>query len=130
VGKVSDHLDIDWHDKSNINIHSIGFLDELANIYDFTKLLVLPDIKGEGIPIKTDEAIAAGVPFVATRHAMRGFEAKELKGDYAANAQEMITTIDKRLASNDVKANDETLKQLYTNHSFDNYKMNWDDILA
>jgi hypothetical protein len=78
VGKLADYLIIDWNNGAFIGIHDIGFLDQLANIYDFTSLLILPDVVGEGIPIKTDEAIATLVPFLATQHALRGFSQADL----------------------------------------------------
>ena len=76
VGKVANHLDED--SACLPHVFAIGFVEDLANIYDFARLVVLPDISGEGIAIKAFDPIAKGQPFVATGIAMRGFPAAQL----------------------------------------------------
>lgn len=49
-----------------------GLVDDLRSFYDSADLVVLPITNGGGIAIKTLESIMLGLPFVATRHAVRG----------------------------------------------------------
>ena len=49
-----------------------GLVDDLQAFYDNVDLVVLPITNGGGIAIKTLESIMLGLPFVATRHALRG----------------------------------------------------------
>lgn len=49
-----------------------GLVDDLQAFYDSVDLVVLPITNGGGIAIKTLESIMLGLPFVATRHAVRG----------------------------------------------------------
>ncbi|SDZ78637.1 glycosyltransferase family 4 protein [Microbulbifer marinus] len=77
VGTIGKHIKLPRESKGRIFV--FGYVENLANIYDFTKVMVLPDIAGEGIPIKTNEVLALGVPFVATSHALRAFSGDELR---------------------------------------------------
>jgi hypothetical protein len=133
VGKVCQNLKVDWNEDRYENLHAVGFLDQLCNLYDFTSLLVLPDVAGEGIPIKTDEAISYGVPFVATRHALRGFSSKELGGVGIRAAQgdrelsrhigEFMDDVEARTRLQAAQA------RLVEVHSMDQYFEEWDAVL-
>lgn len=50
----------------------VGFVDDLESVKALSRLSVLPDRRGTGISIKTLEAFASGLPFVATSVALRG----------------------------------------------------------
>lgn len=71
-------------------VFAIGYVNDLANIYDFASINVLPDIVGEGIPIKTNEILSRGCPFIAMPHALRAFtkEDIEMGAIYVANSSE------------------------------------------
>jgi glycosyltransferase involved in cell wall biosynthesis len=76
VGRVAGFLD---EESARLpHVYKIGFVEDLANVYDFARLVVLPDISGEGIAIKAFDPIAKGQAFVATAIAMRGFAAAQL----------------------------------------------------
>lgn len=132
VGKVAMHL-VNLDDKKNINIHPVGFLDQFSNLYDFCSLLILPDIMGDGIPIKTDEAIAHGIPFVATEHAFRGYskEALEAAGAVPAkNAEQMGVQICTLLDSEQTRARVCTQSQkLIEGNGIDRYFDQWDKVI-
>jgi hypothetical protein len=50
----------------------LGFVEDLEEVKSLSKLVILPDKRGTGISIKTLEAMASGMPFVATGIALRG----------------------------------------------------------
>lgn len=138
IGRLAKHLDVDMTDglgnPISDNIFLVGFMDDLCNIYEFSTLLVLPDVMGEGIPIKTDNAIASNVPFVATKHAMRGFDADELKElniHPAENIEEIISSIIPLLNSEvergAVKAQYEQLIKIKNSEE---YYLSWDNVIS
>ena len=62
--------------------HKSWFLGRVADpgaVYANAKLALLPTISGHGLSIKTVEAMASGLPLIATTHALRG-----MSGDAAA----------------------------------------------
>lgn len=50
----------------------LGRVDDLGAVYANARLVLLPTIEGTGLSIKTVEALASGLPLVATSHAFRG----------------------------------------------------------
>jgi glycosyltransferase involved in cell wall biosynthesis len=57
----------------------LGRVEEAGAVYANAKLALLPTISGHGLSIKTVEAMASGLPLIATAHALRG-----MSGDAAA----------------------------------------------
>jgi hypothetical protein len=115
------------------NVFLFGYIDDLANIFDFAKINLLPDIEGEGIPIKTNEAIARKIPFVATEHAMRGFtrmELNEAQVSAAKSPEDFIVRIDE-LLTDSTKREDSVrgLNLLSQNYSVEKYQNNWQVVL-
>lgn len=70
VGRLSDAV----HDAVGAVPHLfyLGFVDDLESVRALSRLAVLPDRRGTGISIKSLEAMASGMPFVATSVALRG----------------------------------------------------------
>jgi glycosyltransferase involved in cell wall biosynthesis len=136
VGKMAGFLNADVVGATTTEngIYPIGFVQDLANIYDFTKIVVLPDTIGEGVPIKSNEAIAKKVPFVATLHALRGFSQDELTlADISAvtSNDEMRQRIIEMLASDISRQRVcEKLELLIEQHSLENYFTKWDDVIS
>jgi glycosyltransferase involved in cell wall biosynthesis len=52
----------------------VGRVDEVGNVYGSARLVLLPMIKGFGLSIKTLEAMASGLPMIATSAALRGMK--------------------------------------------------------
>jgi len=52
----------------------LGRVDDLDEIYARAKSVLLPTIDGHGLSIKTVEAMASGLPLVATHLALRGMD--------------------------------------------------------
>ncbi|MFC6979864.1 glycosyltransferase family 4 protein [Microbulbifer taiwanensis] len=114
-------------------VFSIGYVEDLANLHEFTRVTVLPDIAGEGIPIKTNEVLALGCPFVATVHALRAFTAEELElsGITAASApQEMAEQIQVLLERQQIwKEVGPAIQRLVGCYSMNDYLRNWECLL-
>jgi glycosyltransferase involved in cell wall biosynthesis len=60
----------------------LGRVEDPGAIYARARLALLPTISGHGLSIKTVEALASGLPLIATSHAFRGMDndARKLKG--------------------------------------------------
>ncbi|GAA6167793.1 hypothetical protein [Sessilibacter corallicola] len=97
VGSVCRYLEVDWNEKKSLSLYFFGYLKDLSNIYDFCEIVVLPDIYGEGIPIKTDEAIANSANIIAFDKAVRGFTSSEIESlelNVFGSAGDMLKYID------------------------------------
>ncbi|SFW26856.1 Glycosyltransferase involved in cell wall bisynthesis [Nitrosovibrio sp. Nv17] len=68
VGSIS----LSFPENTFENVHFLGVIGDIAQIYQQADIVVLPITNGGGIAIKTLEAIQHGKPIVATRHALRG----------------------------------------------------------
>ncbi len=131
VGTIGKYLKVKRSLKTQV--FSIGYVEDLANLHEFTRVTVLPDIAGEGIPIKTNEVLALGCPFVATVHALRAFTAEELElsGITAASApQEMAEQIQVLLERQQIwKEVGPAIQRLVGCYSMNDYLRNWECLL-
>ena len=68
----------------------LGRVEDPGAIYAGARLVLLPTIDGHGLSIKTVEAMASGLPLIATRLALRGMGdgALSLEGVVLADAPE------------------------------------------
>lgn len=57
------------------NIRVLGFVEDIREIYAISDLAVNPATSGGGANMKTIEYLGAGLPLVATRFGVRGYEA-------------------------------------------------------
>jgi hypothetical protein len=71
VGNVRRHLEHLWAEKLP-NVAWLGFVADLDEVRNRSRLAVCPDQGGTGVSVKTLTALAAGQPLVATSEAMRG----------------------------------------------------------
>jgi glycosyltransferase involved in cell wall biosynthesis len=55
-------------------VEAVGFVDDLAAVYGRARCAVIPLLHGGGTPLKFIEALAYGLPVVATRRAGAGLE--------------------------------------------------------
>jgi glycosyltransferase involved in cell wall biosynthesis len=58
-------------------VQSVGFVEDLAGAYAQASCAVVPLLQGGGTPLKFVEALAYGLPVVATRRAAAGLEARD-----------------------------------------------------
>ena len=132
VGTIGKYLKVD---RSLANrVFYIGYVEDLANLHEFARIAVLPDIAGEGIPIKTNEVLARGCPFVATVHALRAFTVDELEqsGIHAATTpQEMVEQIQVLLKKQqNSEALSFTTQRLADCYTMNDYMKNWNVLLT
>jgi len=52
----------------------LGRVEDPGAIYANARLALLPTTSGHGLSIKSVEAMASGLPLIATRHALRGMD--------------------------------------------------------
>jgi len=67
-----------------------GYVDDLQSIYNKAKYIILPTVSGNGLSIKSVEALASGLPIIATTHAFRGMnlDVASCKNIFIANTPE------------------------------------------
>ena len=110
VGRVCERLKARFGDR--MNIYYCGFVDDIADVRNLSRIVILPDQRGSGISIKTLETLAFGWPFVATGLAFRGISefletpppCIEEPGDFAARMSELATDERKRKAAGKIAA--------------------------
>jgi polysaccharide biosynthesis protein PslH len=79
-------------------VETLGFVDELADVYEAADVAVIPLLEGGGSPLKLIEAMAYGLPVVATSVAVRGLESAEagrhfLLGDDPATLADALAQV-------------------------------------
>jgi len=62
---------------TDTRIEALGFVDDLAAVYATAAAAVIPLLRGGGSPLKFIEALAYGVPVVATPTAAAGLDAQD-----------------------------------------------------
>ena len=79
----------------------LGRVDDPAAIYAGAKIVLLPTIDGHGLSIKTVEAMASGLPLVATALALRGMgeAAQRLEGVTIADCPQDFAQAVKHIAA-------------------------------
>lgn len=55
-------------------VQALGFVDDLASVYARVRVAVVPLLQGGGTPLKLIEALAYGLPVVATPRAVAGLD--------------------------------------------------------
>lgn len=71
VGRINEWLESKWKDRLP-NAQWLGYVRDIDDLRDSTRLSVCPDQNGTGVAIKTLTCIAAAHPLVATPTALRG----------------------------------------------------------
>jgi polysaccharide biosynthesis protein PslH len=69
------HLTLDRH--TDARVRSLGFVPRIADAYDQAACVVVPLLEGGGSPLKFIEALAHGLPVVATGRAAAGLDAAD-----------------------------------------------------
>ena len=69
-----------------------GYISDLSAIYEHMDMMISPMMCGTGMNIKTAEAMAYGVPLLATTHAARGTGSRELMHQHS-NISELVDSL-------------------------------------
>lgn len=78
------------------NVEVIGTVDDLKNYYMKAAAIVMPILTGDGMKVKTAEAMMYGKMLFATNEALEGYSVENIKGIYRCNsADEFIEAINK-----------------------------------
>ena len=75
VGKVCNFIEIDPAFKQNID--SLGFVDDLSELYSTSRIVICPLLSGSGTKIKLQEAMTYAIPIVTTRTGASGLSLKD-----------------------------------------------------
>jgi polysaccharide biosynthesis protein PslH len=109
----------------------LGRVDDLGAVYAKARLALLPTISGHGLSIKSVEALASGLPLVATSHAFRGMsdDALSLAGVLIADsaeefAQRLRQAAQEAPAGASARASSETRRFYEANFSLRAYERN------
>ena len=81
------------------NVTCTGFVDDAAAFLGSGRVVVIPTVAGEGIQVKTLDAIAAGRPTVATSLALRGIDSPPPTVRIADDPAEMAAAIEQLLGA-------------------------------
>ncbi|MGB7711178.1 MAG: glycosyltransferase [Microcoleus sp.] len=75
AGKVCDFIQIDPAFKPNID--SLGFVDDLSELYSTSRIVICPLLHGSGTKIKLQEAMTYSIPIVTTKCGASGLSLKD-----------------------------------------------------
>lgn len=100
-------------------IHLYDTPESIAPFYNSASAYVAPIFYGAGMKVKVAEALSCGLPVIATKHALAGYEAVE-KYTYPAEVEEeFVTQIIKALSDNDEALKDQILNAFEENYSLE-----------
>ena len=99
---------------SRSNVKVVGTVDDLSDYYYNADAVVSPILFGDGMKVKTAEALMYGKPMFATDEALEGYELEGLKNVYRCNtAQEFIDAINNYVANPPYIPFDENIRTLF-----------------
>ncbi len=85
------------------NVQIVGTVDDLSEFYLKNYAMVMPILSGDGMKIKTAEAMMYGKTILASDEALEGYDVEGVKGIYRCNTpEEYITSIQKVYAQNNI----------------------------
>lgn len=128
AGTVSSHFSKELGEHPQI--HYLGYIESLDNVYDFVDVAILPDQSGAGIPIKTVDVLSFSAAFTATTLALRGVNWK--KYGYIPCDSAASFAADIELLLNDKNARESrivTAKQMAVEFSKASFYKSWDEVL-
>ena len=76
AGEVKSLLNLEDPQQESVvshpSVHFIGYVDDIRDFYESVDMIICPIMSGTGINVKTVQALAYGMPLLATRHASKG----------------------------------------------------------
>lgn len=107
---------------AKMGVNSLGYVDDVKPYLDKSVIYIAPLFVGSGIRIKILEAMAMGLPVVATDISAEGIEAGENNGLFRANNSEEYISVLNRLLSQkeDLKSIGENSREyIRNNHTWE-----------
>lgn len=75
------------------NVEVVGTVDDLSNYYYEADVVVLPILYGNGMKVKTAEAMMYGKPILATREALEGYDISGIEGIRECDSIEQFVSV-------------------------------------
>ena len=98
--------------RSNVNI--VGTVDDLSRFYCHADAVVSPILFGDGMKVKTAEALMYGKPMFATDEALEGYSVEGIESIYRCNTPgQFITAINKYAQKEQYESYDEKIRALF-----------------
>ena len=85
VGKGLEKKATDWQ---RVNVQIVGTVQDVGEYYKDSDAVVLPIFYGDGMKVKTAEALMYGKAIFATREALEGYETEEQPDIFECNTKE------------------------------------------
>ena len=98
-------------EKDNVSV--VGTVKELDQYYYLPNIMVMPIFYGDGIKIKTAEAMMYGKTIVASDEALEGYEVEAVKGIYRCNTKEEFVDKIRKISSNCGNGYNREVRELY-----------------
>jgi glycosyltransferase involved in cell wall biosynthesis len=99
-----------WNETHVPNVHLLHRVDDVIELYENVQAVVLPSIDGTGASVKLVEALAMGVPFVASPASLRGIPSalKDVLAPYTASrpiefADKLEAVLDGRIIGHELR---------------------------
>ena len=114
------------------NVKVIGTVEDLAEYYYTASSIVMPIQYGDGMKVKTAEAMMYGITTFATDEALEGYEVDGIKGIYRCNSSDdFIMNIKEAYESKRIEAfNNEIRDYFLKNHETKRLESTMRDILG
>ena len=87
------------------NVDVVGTVDDLSHYYYEADVVVLPILYGNGMKVKTAEAMMYGKPILATQEALEGYDIFGIEGIRECNSiEQFVSAIEelRRIKKDDV----------------------------
>jgi polysaccharide biosynthesis protein PslH len=98
------------------NIHLLGRVDDLSELYECAQAVILPATQGTGASVKFVEALAMGVPMATTSRSLRGLAAEVTSAMAPFTADRPIEFADKLSAILSGQAPKADFRAMYWTH--------------
>lgn len=99
------------------NVKVIGTVENLEEYYYTASSIVMPIQYGDGMKVKTAEAMMYGLTIFATDEALEGYDVKDVQGIYRCNSSdEFIKSIKEAYEYNKIKALNSDIRDYFMNN--------------
>lgn len=95
------------------NVHVIGYVDDLEDYYYADNIMVMPIFYGDGIKVKTAEALMYGKIILASNEALEGYDVEGVNDIYRCNTKEEYLSAIKRVFSQKRDAYSKNVRRLF-----------------